>query len=69
MFFEILLLLEFFNKAISGGNRNSSLSIKRGISPILPSKILLKKLLRLLFRPSNNYKKPKKRKPKAALML
>lgn len=66
MFFNILLLLELFSKAINDRNKNSSPSIKKSTSFILLSNIVLGESSNFLFRPFNNYGKIKKIKYKLA---
>lgn len=64
--FDVLLLSELFNEVASGGDKNSSPSPKKSLSPSLPLSIVLKELSNPLLRPSGNEGKLKKVKPRAA---
>lgn len=65
--FNILLLLKFFSKAISGVDKNFSLFAKKIILATLSLSVMSKKLLNLLFMLSDSYGKLKKKKTRAAL--
>ena len=65
--FDVPLLSRLFNEAASGGDKNSSPSAKRNSSPTLPSIIVSRELSNLLLRPSDNYGKLRKEKPRAVL--
>ncbi len=67
MTFEVPLPLPLFSQPASGEDKNSSLSVKRSSSPRLPQSIVSREPSNPLFRPSSNYYKLKKRKPRAAL--
>ena len=67
-FFDVPLPSGLFSGAASGGDKNSSLSAKRNLSPTLPPNIVPRELSNPLFRPFGKYCKLKKGKPKAALM-
>lgn len=66
MLLDVFLLLGLFSEVTNDGDKNSSLSIKRSISPTLPPSIMLKKPSNPLFKPSGNYGKLRKRKSRAA---
>lgn len=67
--FDVLLLSEFFSETKSSGDKNSSQSEKRNISPILLPSIMSKELLNFFSRLFDNYSKLKKRKSRAIFMF
>lgn len=68
IFFHISLLLALFSKITNSRNKNSNLFAKKIISFTLPPSIVPRALSNLLFRPSCNYDKMKKRKPRTILI-
>ncbi len=56
-----------FSEAASGGNKNSSLSAKKSSSLTLPPSTVFREPSNPLLRPSGNYGKLRKRKPRAAI--
>ena len=64
--FDILLPLGLFSEEASGGDKNSSSSTKRSSLPTLPLSNVPREPSNPLLRPSSNYGKLKKRKPRAA---
>ena len=68
MLFDVPLPLGLFSEAASDGNKNSNFCAKRSLSSTLPPSIMSREPSNSLLRPSNNYSKLKKRKPRAELM-
>ena len=65
--FDVPLPWGLFSEAASGGDKNSSPSAKRSLSPTLPPSIVPREPSNPLLRPSGNYGKLRKGKPRAAL--
>ncbi len=63
---DVLLPSGLFSEAANGRDKNSSPSTKRSSSSTLPPKTVSKEPSNLLLRPSGNYGKREKRKPRAA---
>ena len=67
MLFDVPFLSRLFSKASSGGDKNSSLSAKRSLSPTLSPSIVPREPSNPLLKPTSNYGKLWKGKPRAAL--
>ena len=64
---DVPLPLGLFSEVASGGDKNSSPSAKRSSSPTLPPNTVSREPSNPLLRPSGNYGKLRKRKPRAAI--
>ena len=62
--FDVLLPSGLFSEAASGGDKNSSFFAKRSLLPMLPSIIVPREPSNPLLRPSSNYSKLRKEKPR-----